>query len=56
MGVRRFRPADGEVIERSVCVIDIEVQGISVHAIAVFGSDDVYLLGSPQLYLQFIDA
>ena len=49
IGVRRFRLADGRVIERSVGVIGIEVQGIRAHTIVVFGDEDIHLLGSTTL-------
>jgi predicted aspartyl protease len=45
VGRRRFRLANNEVIERDVGIIGIEVQGIRVYTLAVFGDEGVYLLG-----------
>ncbi len=45
VGRRRFRLANNKVIERDVGIIGIEVQGIRVYTLAVFGDEGVYLLG-----------
>ncbi len=45
VGVRRFKLADGRIVERDVGIIGIEVQGIGTHTTAVFGDEDVHLLG-----------
>ncbi len=45
MGRRRFRLTNNQVIERDVGIVGIEIQGIKTHTIAVFGDEDVYLLG-----------
>ncbi|GAB6947781.1 hypothetical protein JCM16161A_19110 [Vulcanisaeta sp. JCM 16161] len=49
MGSRRFKPADGGIIERSVGVVGIEVQGIRARTIVVFGDEGIYLLGATTL-------
>ncbi|WP_054857818.1 aspartyl protease family protein [Vulcanisaeta sp. JCM 16159] len=49
MGLRRFKLADGRIIERSVGVVGIEVQGIRAHTMVVFGDEGIYLLGATTL-------
>lgn len=45
-GKRRFRIADGKVIEREVGAAEVEINGESVYSVIVFGeSDDVEVLG-----------
>jgi len=45
IGKRRFRLANNQVIERDVGIIGIEIKGLKAHTIAIFGDEDVYLLG-----------
>ena len=45
IGSRRFRLADGRIIERPVGIVGIEVRGLKTHTIAVFGDPGTYLLG-----------
>ena len=45
VGKRRFRLANNQVIERDIGIVGIEIQGIKTHTVAVFGDDNVYLLG-----------
>jgi len=45
VGRRRFRLANNQVVERDVGVVGIEVKGIRVHTVAIFGDEGVYLLG-----------
>jgi clan AA aspartic protease len=45
IGVRRFKLANNQVVEREVGVISVEVQGIRAHTLAVFGNEGVHLLG-----------
>ncbi|MEM1810834.1 MAG: retroviral-like aspartic protease family protein [Thermofilaceae archaeon] len=45
IGRRRFKLANGQVIEREVGIIGVEVNGIRTHTITVFGDEGVYLLG-----------
>lgn len=45
-GKRRFKTADGRVIEREVGAAEIEINGQSTYSIVVFGEDfDVEVLG-----------
>ncbi len=48
-GRRRFRLANNQVIERDIGIIGIEIQGIKTHTIAVFGDENIYLLGAVTL-------
>ncbi|MEM2204156.1 MAG: aspartyl protease family protein [Sulfolobales archaeon] len=45
IGKRRFRLADGRVVEREIGLIGIEIGGRAVHTIAVFGDEGTHLLG-----------
>jgi clan AA aspartic protease len=45
IGKRRFRLADGRVVEREIGLIGIEIGGQAVHTITVFGDEGIYLLG-----------
>jgi clan AA aspartic protease len=45
IGVRRFKLANNQVVEREVGVISVEVQGIRAHTLAVFGDEGIHLLG-----------
>ena len=45
IGRRRFRLANNQVIVRDIGLIGIEVKGIKTYTQAVFGDDNVYLLG-----------
>ncbi|MDW8044907.1 MAG: retroviral-like aspartic protease family protein [Nitrososphaerota archaeon] len=45
MGRRRFRLANNQVLEKEIGIIGIEVNDIKAHSIAVFGDENVYLLG-----------
>ena len=44
-GKRKFKLANNQIIERDVGIIGIEIKGIKTHTIAVFGDEEVYLLG-----------
>lgn len=45
IGKRRFRLANNQVLEREIGIIGIEVNDLKTHTIAVFGDENVYLLG-----------
>jgi len=45
IGKRKFRLANNRIIEREVSIIGIEVNGIKTYTMAVFGDENVYLLG-----------
>ncbi|HWQ17883.1 MAG TPA: aspartyl protease family protein [Sulfolobales archaeon] len=45
IGKRRFRLADGRVVEREIGLIGIEIGGQAIHTITVFGDEGIYLLG-----------
>lgn len=45
VGKRRFRLANNQVIERDIGIVGIEIGGIKTHTIAVFGDENIYLLG-----------
>jgi len=45
IGVRRFRLANNQVVEREVGVIGIEVQRVKAYTLVVFGDEGVHLLG-----------
>jgi len=45
-GKRRFKTADGRIIEREVGLAEVEIQGQSTHSIIVFGEpEDTQVLG-----------
>ena len=45
-GKRRFKTADGRIIEREVGLAEVEIQGQSTHSIIVFGEPkDTQVLG-----------
>ncbi|MET1159625.1 MAG: retroviral-like aspartic protease family protein [Thermoprotei archaeon] len=45
IGKRRFRLADNRVVERDIGIIGIEINNMMTHTIAVFGEENIYLLG-----------
>ncbi|MBS7611059.1 Retroviral aspartyl protease [Candidatus Bathyarchaeota archaeon] len=45
IGRRRFRLANNQILEKEIGIIGIEVNGLKTHTIAVFGDENVYLLG-----------
>jgi len=45
IGKRKFRLANNQIIEKEVGIIGIEVNGIKTYTMAVFGDENVYLLG-----------
>ncbi|MEM2286872.1 MAG: Retroviral aspartyl protease [Thermoproteota archaeon] len=45
IGKRRFRLANNQVLEKEIGIVGIEVNGVKTHTIAVFGDENVYLLG-----------
>lgn len=45
VGRRKFRLANNQVLEKEIGIIGIEVNDIKAHSVAVFGDEDVYLLG-----------
>ncbi len=49
IGRRRFRLADNSVREYDVGLIGIEINGLKTHTMAVFGEENVYLLGTVTL-------
>jgi len=44
-GRRKFRLANNQVLEKEIGIIGIEINNIKTHSIAVFGDENVYLLG-----------
>lgn len=45
VGNGRFRLTNNQVIERDIGIVGIEIQGMKTHTIAVFGNENIYLLG-----------
>ncbi len=45
IGRRRFRLANNQVLEKDIGIVGMEVNGVKTHTIAVFGDENVYLLG-----------
>ncbi|MEM1546743.1 MAG: retroviral-like aspartic protease family protein [Candidatus Methanomethylicia archaeon] len=45
IGKRRFRLANNQILEKEIGIIGIEINNIKTHSIAVFGDENVYLLG-----------
>jgi len=49
IGKRKFRLANNQVLEKEIGIIGIEVNGVKTYTIAVFGDENVYLLGAVTL-------
>ena len=45
IGSRKFKLADGRIVEREVGLVGIEIADIKTHTIVVFGDENIYLLG-----------
>ena len=44
-GRRKFRLVNNQILEKEIGIIGIEINNIKTHSIAVFGDENVYLLG-----------